>query len=173
MNVVPEQLRGKKGIVAVEVGVYAGSGALQILEKFDVKKLYLVDPYEKDEEFVNSELLPDAAKFTHDLWMAKKKAAEVPVQKYIDQVEFVYEKSVDAAKTVPDELDLVYIDGNHDYKHVRQDILAWYPKIKKGGVLSGHDYSHYGVEAAVDQFCKRTDTPQLEGQLPDWWLIKT
>lgn len=170
MNTVPDQLLGRP-ITAVEVGVYGGEGALQMLDKFDIKKLYLVDPYDKDKEFIHSELLPDAPKFTHGLWMLKKKAANIALKDY-KQVEWIYEKSVDAVKLVLEDLDLVYIDANHDYKYVREDILAWWPKIKKGGVLAGHDYQHHGVEAAVDHFCKRTDTPSLKGELPDWWMVK-
>ena len=37
-------------------------------------------------------------------------------------------------------LDGVFIDGNHEYENVKADILAWMPKIRKGGILAGHDY---------------------------------
>lgn len=38
-----------------------------------------------------------------------------------------------------DSLDLVFIDGNHGYSHARQDVLAWLPKVRRGGILCGHD----------------------------------
>ena len=37
-------------------------------------------------------------------------------------------------------LDFVFIDGSHKYEDVVEDIKAWLPKIKKGGILAGHDY---------------------------------
>lgn len=37
-------------------------------------------------------------------------------------------------------LDYVYIDGNHDYDHVTHDLNVWWPKLKQGGLLAGHDY---------------------------------
>jgi predicted O-methyltransferase YrrM len=41
-------------------------------------------------------------------------------------------------------LDLVYIDGNHNYENVIEDITDWLPKIREGGIICGHDYSkHY------------------------------
>ena len=39
-----------------------------------------------------------------------------------------------------DRLDFVYIDGNHSFKFVAEDIFEWSKKVKPGGVISGHDY---------------------------------
>lgn len=50
--------------------------------------------------------------------------------------------SLQAVELIQDEsLDLVYIDANHFYNSVRADILAWTPKVKKGGWIAGHDYT--------------------------------
>ena len=63
--------------------------------------------------------------------------------------------SVDAAKTYSDEsLDVVFIDAGHSYEAVKEDVLAWYPKVKYGGYIAGHDYSwsHLNtVKRAVDE----------------------
>lgn len=57
-----------------------------------------------------------------------------------DRVSFLRMGSTDASKLFLDNtLDFVYIDGNHDYSYVLQDILHWYPKVKKGGFLNGDD----------------------------------
>lgn len=49
--------------------------------------------------------------------------------------------SVDVAKTFKDEsLDFVYIDGNHEFTQVVNDIAAWERKVKVGGIVAGHDY---------------------------------
>lgn len=49
--------------------------------------------------------------------------------------------SVEAAKMVPDNsLDFVFIDGNHTLEHVIADLSAWTPKVKSGGIISGHDF---------------------------------
>lgn len=57
--------------------------------------------------------------------------------------------------------DFIYIDANHKYEPVLEDMNLWWPKIKKGGVFAGHDYmdastaaGEYGVKSAVDKFAK-------------------
>ena len=46
---------------------------------------------------------------------------------------------------------LLFIDGNHTYEALKQDIKLWLPKVKKGGVISGHDYDLESVKRAVDE----------------------
>jgi len=52
--------------------------------------------------------------------------------------------SMDAVKDFKDEsLDFIYIDANHDFKYVIEDIFEWSKKIRKGGVIAGHDYFQF------------------------------
>jgi hypothetical protein len=64
--------------------------------------------------------------------------------------------SVDAAAKYEDgTLDFVMLDGDHSLSGVRADIAAWWPKLKAGAILSGHDFAHYfpGVmRAALEAF---------------------
>ena len=54
---------------------------------------------------------------------------------------FMRNSSLDAAETVEDEsVDFVYLDARHDYCGVTEDLVAWYPKLRKGGILAGHDF---------------------------------
>jgi hypothetical protein len=82
-----------------------------------------------------------------------------------------------------ESLNLVYIDAAHDYQSVRDDIKAWWPKVKKGGVLSGHDYEQlpddgfWGpieVFAAVNDWAKGNGLKvnSVEVSCPSWWVIK-
>lgn len=61
------------------------------------------------------------------------------------------------------EFDLVFIDADHSYDMVKQDIESWYPKVRDGGILCGHDYcnpAHRGVEKAVkEKFDKVEEIP--------------
>jgi hypothetical protein len=100
-----------------------------------------------------------------------------------------------------ESLDFVYIDANHAYDFVKQDIELWYPKVKKGGYLWGHDYidldwyndpnfaengkdKHiwsnnqvyhgvFGVNPAVDEFCSEFNyTPVITEEWFGSWLIQ-
>ena len=64
--------------------------------------------------------------------------------------------------------DMAWIDGGHDYETVKGDILSYSPLLKKGGLLSGHDYSkgHPGVRQAVDELLPNFN----RGQGSIWWV---
>ena len=74
-----------------------------------------------------------------------------PVQHVINAIK---DNSVNAALQYQDStLDFVFIDANHVYEAVRDDLHAWFPKVKKTGIIAGHDYyNDYGVKRAVDEF---------------------
>lgn len=63
-------------------------------------------------------------------------------------------RSVEAAKRFKDgTIDFVFIDSDHSYESVKEDLEAWWPKVKVGGALGGHDYHpSFGVIRAVDEF---------------------
>ena len=51
---------------------------------------------------------------------------------------------MDAVKDFEDgSLDFVYIDGNHDFKNVANDIVEWQKKVRVGGIVAGHDYRRH------------------------------
>ena len=95
--------------------------------------------------------------------------------------------SVDVAKDIKDgSLDWVYIDAEHDYQSVKDDLEAWYPKVRDGGVISGHDYCEIvclgGVIKAIDEFAEKNGYKanvttedgwkQHKMDVPSWWFIK-
>ena len=72
-----------------------------------------------------------------------------------DKINYYKNTSVEVSKKFNDEsVDVIYIDGAHDYNSVREDIKSWYPKMKKTGIMSFDDYlsPHIGVKNAVDEF---------------------
>lgn len=93
--------------------------------------LYCVDPwtaYKDYREHVSQSKLDDFYKEAE--WRLKPFNATL-VRKF----------SVEASQDFADEsLDFVYIDGNHSLLHVVQDLWHWVPKVRKGGIISGHDY---------------------------------
>lgn len=102
-----------------------------------------------------------------------------------DIVEVFHMASLDAAKFIDDESqDIVFIDASHDYDSISKDIEAWYPKVRKGGIICGHDceskewderyinqdvfeHKHHGVIKAVNEAFKEFN---IEERI--WWKIK-
>lgn len=63
----------------------------------------------------------------------------------------------EARDIAPINLDLIFIDADHTYEHVKQDIEDWKPKLSPGGILAGDDYGHPGVRKAVDELLKKVN----------------
>ena len=127
------KLANGKQLVGVEVGVFIGDNALSMLKHLNIKQLYLVDPY----------------------WNASrvKEKSRNRLSEYSDKITWIYKSSKEGIEHLPDNLDFVYLDGDHSYPTVRKEIELYFPKIKQGGILGGHDYlSCPGVKKAVDEF---------------------
>lgn len=81
--------------------------------------------------------------------------------------------SVPAAQRFPDAFfDFVFIDAAHDYSNVTHDIRAWWPKVKPGGVLAGHDWcsEFAGVEKAVKEYFLPDSIRLIAPK--SWWVEK-
>lgn len=99
------------------------------------KFVYAIDPWNlflryKDYGYVNKSPIIIDAEIRFDINMSKYKNF-----KKIKNFSYVVYKDFD-----DESLDAVYIDGDHDVKSVYNDIMLWIPKIKKNGILCGHDY---------------------------------
>lgn len=145
--------------VGAEIGVFEGEHAEHILKYVPkLKKLYLVDAWKEYPDCVYA----DPANCRQEEF--DKKLARV-TEKFCNdgRVIIIHNESVRAVLEVKEELDFVYIDANHRYEFVASDILAWYQKVKKGGLVCGHDYNKPEVARAVEEFCRTT------GLTPHWW----
>lgn len=63
---------------------------------------------------------------------------------FYKNLKVIRKKSLDAVLEIPDEyLDICFIDADHSYKAVLKDIEAWFPKVKAGGIICGHDFDDH------------------------------
>jgi len=91
-------------------------------------------------------------------------------------IRMVEADSVHAARVFDDgTLDIVYLDAGHTYDEVRADIQAWWPKVKPGEWLMGHDYHDHGngVQQAVDRHCDECGLVCIRGATRCWKVQKT
>jgi predicted O-methyltransferase YrrM len=71
-----------------------------------------------------------------------------------DHYRVMFEKvdSFVAANNFEDKsIDFCFIDANHEYEFIKRDIEAYLPKMKDGGIISGHDFGYHGVSKAVNE----------------------
>ena len=137
------------GAVFVEVGSWKGRSAYfmasRIRDSGKQIRFYCVDHWLGSDE---DEHARDPAVIAGRLYETFLRNV-APVREFLTPLRMT---SLDAARLFPDgSCDLVMIDASHDYESVRADIAAWWPKIKRGGVLAGDDYCWPGVERAVQE----------------------
>lgn len=82
-----------------------------------------------------------------------------PVKEVVQFTNIFHMDSVESTKYYKDDsLDFIFIDADHTYEGVMRDLKAWYPKLKFGGHIAGHDYfNDEGVRQAVKDFFERKD----------------
>jgi hypothetical protein len=140
----------------VEIGVNKGETSQLFRHLFPDAHLYLIDPWQLTQDY-NQSGTPISRKQKHyeiayhhvlSLFQGDPKTTLLRMS------------SQKALPYLPNDLDLVFIDANHEYLQVRKDILSWLPKVRSGGLLSGHDYDQTipmfsGVKQAVDEIFGR------------------
>jgi len=120
-----------------EVGVAGGKHAKQMFEAIPGLHLLLVDPYKA------------YFRISQDICDRRLDKMQRRLESYNKTV--MRTTSLEASQQVDDaSLDFVYIDGDHRFDAVMMDIILWAPKVRKGGIVSGHDYFHFYQSGVVD-----------------------
>jgi len=122
-----------------EIGTDQGEYAEVLLKTIPDLTLYCIDPWKA--ESYELEQQPESHE---DQEYFDKRFEETVKRLNQYQVNICQMTSMEAIKTFEDNsLDFVYIDGNHDFLNVTQDMHYWLKKVRPGGILSGHDYVRY------------------------------
>jgi len=135
----------------VEVGVSKGNFSAHMLKNINGLNLIGIDPYD-----------------TRSLERFSFYNFSLITQSSEEAVDLIEDNS----------LDFVYIDGNHTFDFVIMDIIIWSKKVKKGGIISGHDYHRFipiGVIDAVDMYTKVHQIEKwfiTDEKFPTWFWRK-
>ena len=158
----------KNSFNVIEIGTDNGDFAEFILNNSNCN-LYCIDPYISYDEYndgINNK--------TGDLLFT---TTQKRLNLFGKRIKMIRKFSHDALNDINEQIDFIYIDGNHSYKYVLQDLVDWYPKLKMGGVIIGDDavdtpdllrkndnvfidwgyencYGNYGVIKAFEEFSK-------------------
>ncbi len=146
----------------VELGSYVGDSTEIFALLFE--EVTSIDPWENGYDD------NDGASFNHPMWFVEEQFDRMREQ--FTNIRKIKKKALDAVEEFADEsIDMVYIDAKHTYEAVKEDITAWYPKVKIGGIISGHDFqdSHPGVKQAILEIL---GLPELLGKDTSWGFVK-
>jgi len=161
----------------VETGVLTGYFSELLLMNSTLSVLHSVDPWKNFDDASYH----DVSNVDPDEQERNYRGTMDRLKKYGSRSHIMRMTSQEAAKEFPDgSLDFVYIDANHSYQACKEDIELWWPKVKKGGILAGHDYldgeipeGTFGVKSAVDEFLRSHPrtlyvTPE---KWPTWYFV--
>ncbi|WDI40598.1 class I SAM-dependent methyltransferase [Bremerella sp. P1] len=143
-------------LTGAEVGVFDGWTAEVLLRTFPDLRLWLVDawqPYGGESHMGKQDRAYFQRAFEETMfWTKFAEDRRFTLREWSPQAADRFQAA---------SLDFVFIDANHLYEAVRDDINAWWPKVRPGGALCGHDYAIHrdgegvwGVQRAVDEFAK-------------------
>ncbi len=141
-----------KRINVIEVGVADGRNAFNMLKELNINKIFLIDSYENESY--------------------AKEHADEKLKDFKGKINWITKRSSKAVKEVPNA-EFIYIDGNHNYKFVKEDMNNYYKVLKKGGIFAGHDITNNetGVPRAFVEFCYKNKLKPYISRT-DWWVVK-
>jgi cephalosporin hydroxylase len=133
-----KRIFGKRPITVLEIGARYGASSKLIINNFIVEKYIIVDPYTgyddykidgfnqiiSNDESIYSKVQSDLNSIHHNVIFHRRFSNDIAV-----------------LNNIPDKsVDFIFIDGNHTYKYVLQDLENYYPKLTTNGILCGDDF---------------------------------
>lgn len=110
----------------VEIGSYMGASSFMLAKSMSRNSvLYCIDTWQ-------NEGMTEGHKDTYGIFMAN-------IHPVKDRIRPIRKRSEDAVTDVPDNIDFIFIDGDHSYEGVKKDFKLWLPKMKPGGIMVFHD----------------------------------
>lgn len=154
----------------VEVGCKEGRTTGHILKTIPDSRVIAIDPWIANPAPKNG----DTTREDYEKWDFAKIEQEFydNVGANLERCRMCRRTSEEAAQQVADGQDIVFIDALHDYESVKQDIRLWWPKVRIGGMLTGHDFNHQwpGVERAVAESFNLMQVGVASDSV--WFIIK-
>jgi hypothetical protein len=134
-----------------------------LLEAFPNLHLYMIDPYIEDPQYPGQE--------------SNKRMADTATAGNV-RAHKLYMDSFHASlsELVAPELDFVFIDGDHSYSAVMDDLNCWWPRLRMGGLFCGHDYGKDDIPGVTQAVNEWFEAMGIEFSVADgniWWCKKT
>lgn len=134
---IEQFIRTQNPKVILEVGTWLGNSAIFMAHLLaEDGKLYAVDHWQGS---IEHDTMPDAKIRLKTLY--QQFLSNVVYAGMANKIVPLRMSSLEAARSISVQPDLIYLDGAHSEEDIYNDILAWYPKLNKGGILCGDDYA--------------------------------
>lgn len=175
-KVLYDLLKSKPHKIGCEIGVHTGLMPKNLLSSLpNIEQYYVVDPWESYEMYDGSNYRKPG---NQEAKTWKKAIIEFFNNTYDNKEKVIIMRmtSVEAVTHFEDaSLDWVFIDANHEYEYIKENLHLWTPKVKKGGLVSGHDYKNpkgkwKGITKAVNEFVPKDKLNSSPFCV--WWFIK-
>lgn len=156
----------------VEVGVWKGRSVCFLGQQLKIRnknpQIFAVDTYKGSlNESVHQEEVLELGGSTLPLF--KSYLEDLGLSNMITPIEKTSELA--SEDFADNSIDVIFIDGDHDYEAVLNDLNKWFPKMKKNSIMSGHDFGGESVRKAVLEFFANK-TNQVYHVSSCCWLVK-
>ncbi len=166
-------LQLEKNSIIAEVGVWKGEFSKKIYNYSFPKKLVLIDPWIFDPNIRGCAPQVNGKEPLNQKYFDNAKISTFKKFKGVKNVNIVEKDSLTASSLYDnDYFDYIYIDGEHSYEAVLNDLTCWYPKLKKNGKIFGDDFywreenNLFSVKKAYEEFI-------LEKKIKKWCVFKS
>lgn len=152
----------ENNFIGVEIGTAEGWLTKSLLlELPNLQLIYTIDPYKHDP---TSEF---EARLPIEIHEIRKNEAKKNLEVWGERAKLIVDTSDNAISQIPDNVDFVWVDGDHSNNQVKKDIINYYPKVKINGIFGGHDY-----QRVIPIFREMIENIIYLGDDWTWWIIK-
>ena len=145
-----------------EIGVDGGSYSERLCARIPDLELWCVDPWKPLKDYSDPVTGKKWGEQKESRTLRRMEQAKVKLEPY--NVHIIRGTSMDVVRDFDVDLDFVYIDANHNFNYVMEDLINWGKKVRRGGIIAGHDYQvrFPGLKIAVNAY--------TDFHVPEWFL---
>lgn len=151
----------------IELGTWLGTSAIFMASIMPEDcKLYCIDDWTADSDvaILNTPGLDVKIKILYQQFLSNVKHHGL-----CHKIVPMRMKTLEAARSLNIKADLIYVDASHDENSVYADVTSWLPHLKKGGIMCGDDWNHFGISAAVNRVSSELGKKlKVDGNF--WWF---
>ncbi len=152
-----------KGSTMIEIGSYMGESTMLFASSKLFNKIYAIDPLKGNEVFNDT---------SECSWDEVKNQFNINTR-FFDNIELIQEYSQYTVSKFKDKsIDFIYIDANHTYESVKNDLQLYLPKLKSNSVIAGHDYCDIKWPGVIEAVNEVLGKPKKVYQDSSWIYVK-